>query len=112
MTPENIVLTQLCVEHWNCKNLDVSHRTTADECPFCQCYYTIDGDCEGCPIFDFTGYKYCGKTPYDNVCEAEEILDAQGDNTPDFEFLCDSVEKEVEFLISLLPEKFQREYDE
>jgi len=41
-------------------------------CALCEEYLNNVGDCEGCPIYEYTGAKYCRKTPYSDFRKAIE----------------------------------------
>ena len=57
-----------------------------------------DPNCSGCPVYEHTGRKYCGVTPY----YAAELF-AEFDGTDHSNFIEAALE-ERDFLISLLPE--------
>jgi hypothetical protein len=71
---------------------------TSISCKLCDMY--VFEDCGGCPIFKKTGLDDCQETPW------EDIYDNPKRTSP----WCEAVEEEIEFLISLLPEKEQRRY--
>jgi hypothetical protein len=71
----------------------------AASCKLCQMYGS--NDCVRCPIFKKTRIAYCHGTPWDDI-----FFSKKG-----FSPWCEAVEEEIEFLISLLPEKEQRRYD-
>lgn len=61
-----------------------------DTCALCQLYYNHDrfvDHCDGCPVMEKTGQRYCDGTPYGSE---KGLKRAQG---------------EVEFLRSLLPQR-------
>ena len=69
----------------------------APNCALCSLY--IDGDCEGCPVKNKTGYVLCRKTPYKEAADLYYAI-----------YKCTSralktfhkaVQKEIDFLGSL-----------
>lgn len=90
------------------------------ECPLCNLFikrYAIDYgnrirdnssvyDCDGCPVFEVTGVRHCGDTPYTmaykrhEVWAGEQCFDTAEDRRWQF---VEAAEQEVDFLISLLP---------
>ena len=46
-----------------------------ETCGFCNLY--IDLDCEGCPISEATGCKYCEETPFTSWVISKSLEDAQ-----------------------------------
>jgi hypothetical protein len=67
-------------------------------CELCQMYKS--NDCVRCPIFKKTKIAYCNGTTWGDI-----YFNAKRTSP-----WCEAVEEEIEFLISLLPEKEQRRY--
>jgi hypothetical protein len=59
-------------EHWleNWENPE-NARIYADDCPCCEKYYEPsapeDENCDGCPIAQYTGERYCANSPWSKV---------------------------------------------
>jgi len=60
-------------------------------------------DCVGCPIMEKTGYKYCRDTPYFEAQMAHENWADEDSNMTKDAFRA-AAQKELDFLVSLLPE--------
>ena len=75
-----------------------------ENCPLCQLFWK--DSCQGCPIFNKTGVKFCNYTPYDkweqHIVNVRKMDLVNGDiiYCPECERL---VKLEIEFLKSLLP---------
>ena len=37
---------------------------STENCPLCEEYIDLDLKCEGCPVSNYTGYTFCGESPY------------------------------------------------
>jgi len=68
----------------------------AKNCPLCNLF--IEDDCNGCPIYELDHDKYykCNNTPCRRI-KTYTILSAKNPE------MIDAVEKEIDFLSSLLP---------
>lgn len=78
-----------------------AYKTGDEDCPLCNLF--IYGDCEGCPIFQNVGERYCRKTPY---LVASRAWFDWNDNPKIAEFRYRAhaaARDEVAFLKSLLP---------
>lgn len=103
---DNCILYQLepdlCLEEIR-DAIDIS----PDSCPLCQKYNDDLYDCRSCPIYKKTGHEDCENSPYIKVSDIrKEFLDLGSDFDPDIEIvnLQKAIEKELEFLYSLLEE--------
>jgi len=76
-------------------------------CALCKAF--IDMGCEGCPIKDRTGYDGCNLSPYDDWvehledCHDRTVDDAYLSLEPECNACKELAQKELDFLISLLP---------
>jgi len=102
------------IEHWH-ENLDMlilNHLsgeplsrevyTTADNCALCAIFNTCNL-CEGCPVYNFSGWSLCEGTPYEDVVKWICWLmfyprSVSGAYKRGYEV----ISKELEFLYSLL----------
>jgi hypothetical protein len=81
--------------------LDGSERDEGTKnCPLCQLFH--NDRCEGCPIFEKTGFQGCEGTPYEDWDEHQDEAHS-GDNTVQCEECERLVKLEIEFLKSLIP---------
>lgn len=85
------------------------HSQNEGTCALCDLYQMPT--CRLCPIFEKTGKTQCQGTPYkdtnlDSSLTLKEDLYTNPDNPPNL----DAVEEEIEFLISLLPDKEKEAY--
>jgi len=100
------------IEHWeqvvNKEKVTIGRET----CPLCRLFFSDDGiladACEGCPVYDRTGSRFCEDTPYDDVATAWEadVLESSDRFITAAEISDDTVEcakTELDFLKSLLP---------
>lgn len=60
-------------------------------CPLCAEFYDTMYCCRSCPIYGYTGVRFCDVTPYYRVLE---VKDLQRDNP----LLIKAIESEIEFL--------------
>lgn len=81
----------------------------ADNCSLCVKYF--EKECEGCPIYEYTGEEGCADTPYDKWHDHQEDLHDLGDwGDEHHRFVdCDKCAKLANemlgFLVGLLPVK-------
>ena len=97
-------LRRMCVNHWKrMLKLSVSdikadkEATSDDNCAFCVKYEC--GVCEGCPVFNSTGEKQCGGTPF--MAAANLYCDIQEYKHRKIKTFCKAVQKEIDFLEGL-----------
>ena len=77
-------------------------------CPLCKCF-CINDVCYGCPVREYTGRGFCKYTPYDIWSKHTHTCRSFGYRTLDELDRCapgaaDPAEKELIFLLRLLPE--------
>lgn len=67
MDKETLAALDASIEHWK-ENLraETPHdvKLGAHHCPLCQLFIVKNEKCDGCPIFETTGYYNCARTPY------------------------------------------------
>ena len=106
MKPEVLTALESAVEKWKGVvggNIDHGIRN----CPLCKIFYSEfkrKGCCDGCPVRDHTGKKYCIDSPYERwIAHHDEDLDHDSD---EYQIECDEckslAQQEVEFLQELL----------
>lgn len=102
MTPTTLTALKSSIAHWKRMQADrkCGERPTASDCALCAKFYPEDcylGDeCKGCPIYEKTGKRFCGGTPYYNAVPV--FL-----NGTDAEWKLAS-QAMIDFLESLLPD--------
>jgi hypothetical protein len=79
------------------------YRTGDDDCPLCE-LFIYPGNCEGCPVFDRTGERFCRGTPYIKASNARMRWGADPKSPDAPERAHAAARDEVAFLKSLLPE--------
>jgi hypothetical protein len=86
-----------CIRKWK-RNVKIAvagriPTTGQEHCPLCTLFYTEADGCKGCPIRKKTGEDYCGGSPHDSTvfCSMKDRAN--------------NCQKEVDFLVSLLPKK-------
>ena len=80
------------VEHWKDIVTRRIKNSNPNNCPLCRLFF--DGECEGCPVSQFTGEAYCEETPYWEWANAGES-ETRGA----------AAKKELAFLESFVPKK-------
>lgn len=75
------------------------------ECALCEKYVDNEPTCHGCPVNFKTGMVRCFGTPYGDARMAWE--EANDDKTDDYLLFKQLAMKELEFLESLVPERFR-----
>lgn len=115
MNPEDIKTTQKLIDLWDEVALEVTKEINIYNL-FCKAY-SKKYDCIGCPIYTKTNGDGCALSnisPYGDVVSKENWVQ-HFPNSPRYKEVfgeyCDAIEEQVEFLISLLPEEFQKEYE-
>jgi hypothetical protein len=80
------------------------YRTGPEDCPLCAVFQVQgDGqDCNGCPVRERTGVRYCNSTPYVGAATAHWSWRHSGGT---MEAAHAAARDEVAFLKSLLPEE-------
>ena len=73
----------------------------SDNCPLCDLFQTEVDICNGCPVFQSTGSRFCFATPYGQAVNGLRHWRMFGDRQK----FRDAAEAEVAFLKSLLPEE-------
>jgi hypothetical protein len=89
---KSILKWELIVKGWDTYN-------SIETCGLCDLYFEHGNDeesCVGCPIFERTGEKYCGGSPYNNYVNEYNVAD--GDTT--LKLISCSM-KELSYLIKL-----------
>ena len=87
------------IKHWE-ENLKLDQETysnDADDCPLCAEFY--DAKCRGCPVYEYTGEKDCGNTPWERTPMLDSIARARGKVERDR--LKKLVQREIDFLCML-----------
>lgn len=80
-------------------------------CPLCQKFNNdktpMDTECDGCPVSEATGRRFCGGTPYSRWVEHRMIVhDLDTANGSVKCAVCASIaQKELDYLKSLLPQE-------
>lgn len=113
MNPETLNALKLSIAHWERLASGKRKRNecvSVDDCHLCRMFNkhnTLtdppqDTRCEGCPIKERTGERFCKNTPFIEAEEISEQVDkyAEPMDAPEFQ---DAAQKELEFLKSLLP---------
>ncbi len=64
MKPETLEALRGSIAKWQAivDSVDASDQG-AHNCPLCDLFFCA-GECEGCPVSEFTGISGCGMTPY------------------------------------------------
>jgi len=88
--------------------LPITDNIGGSECGLCTMYNKNPG-CYGCPISAKTGHPHCTYTPYSGISSYfpffEEYIQEGYTKNPGMLKICmESLEYEIEFLISLLPD--------
>ena len=91
------------IEKWKRNAAEVNVFKTSisnKDCALCSLFY--DDDCQGCPVSEKSGRKFCGNTPYLEASAARGIWFCETQNDgPAFRT---AALEEVAFLESLRPE--------
>ena len=53
---------------WICI-IDGGEQGGASDCPLCGLFW--DNYCKGCPIREYSGFKDCNNTPFDDFCQVD-----------------------------------------
>lgn len=102
MPKRTLAALKASIKHWEemSKTGLTLQQPEADQCALCRAFLIAiedsDKSCQGCPIFEATGIKYCGNTPYEQASRA-------ADDGNEERFKAEAKE-ELSFLQSLLPE--------
>lgn len=78
---------------WNPIALGCRNNHGSTDCPLCREYFVYSTRCSACPIKLRTGYNFCAGTPYEHFLK--RALHGKD--------CSETIEAELEFLISLLP---------
>lgn len=111
MDKRTLTALKTSIAHW--QEISVATRKTMPRIGGNTCALCIefnhrksDEDCLGCPVREKTNYPYCQNSPYEKVEELFSNFGAQtliDDNTHISTFRR-AAKRELDFLISLLPE--------
>lgn len=88
--------------------LQNKESATRENCPLCRKYNNnetaLENSCEGCPIYETTGQKYCTNTPFTKLSRHHRTMhiDKQA-ITNECETCKNLIEQEMKFLRSLHP---------
>ena len=77
MTPQQRKALQESIEHWERMRDDPAPQCeapTSEDCPCCHLYF--DADCQGCPIHEHTGKRFCEETPYRHAASIWNKIEA------------------------------------
>lgn len=89
MTPETLTALRGSIAKWEAIVNGTGQDKGTKNCPLCQMFFNVTGNCDGCPVKESSGQSGCDGTPYDHYDrDMPEIA-----------------EEELEFLKSLLPEE-------
>ncbi len=91
MNSETLEALKGSIAKWEAIVAGTGFDNGADNCPLCGLFNNADDpetDCDGCPVAEKSGHKYCGGTPYTKFVPWGGIKAAQ---------------EELDFLRSLLP---------
>jgi hypothetical protein len=77
-------------------------KISEKDCPLCAMFKIWPDECDGCPVFEKTGAKFCRETPYISAATARRDW-RYGDGPADRAHA--AARDEVAFLKSLLPEE-------
>ena len=100
MNDETLTALKESIEHWKKNAADPENATIGStNCSLCKIYF--DSGCEldevRCPVFEFTGHQECVTTPYSPAIYAIKAFKEGTERNQQ------AIQKEVEFLESLLP---------
>jgi len=120
MKKETIIALRGSIRKWDLIAQGIGLNEGGSNCPLCKMFCRgggwSTGDCKECPVFLVTKNTQCGGTPYTEFVgwagfDFEETLPEMGLDKYKMEMACDACEREIEFLIGLLPEKARRKYE-
>jgi hypothetical protein len=80
------------------------YRTGESDCPLCA-LFIFPGHCEGCPVFQKTGERFCRFTPYMDASYARIMWGDTPGSSAARDRAHAAARDEVAFLKSLLPEE-------
>jgi hypothetical protein len=113
MDAETEIALRKSIAHWK-QNAQAKTpedaSVTAKACALCVKFWYDGSSCNGCPVLDKTGFTHCEGSPYFEASKAfrkweampaDEYSEADMDDAREEFRKC--AEKEVDFLISLLP---------
>jgi len=98
------------IKHW--ERLASGNRAPHEDigskqCSLCRTYMhslAFDQSCLACPVYEHTGRRYCGNTPYQLIDEIRNKMTSLTQHQfLDTEEFKEVAKKELEFLKSLLP---------
>lgn len=88
------------IEHW-LRVYNGEEEIGSSTCPLCEKYNKGLQPCEGCPIYENTGQRWCRNTPYIEVSNHfdthESLTRAMGCST-----CSDLISKEIDYLVDIL----------
>ena len=111
MSELNRKLLRDSVDHWE-ENVERVKRgdlpdTRSSECALCREYNWGDRHCEGCPVYEHTGWLYCRSTPFQRVeawrCLAIDAPASESDSI--WDNLLRACQDELKLLNKLLEEE-------
>ena len=111
MSPSTLHALQASIRHWEA----LAATTTADQiaigpdkCGLCKEFWftpeRID-QCKGCPVFEKTGERFCGSSPFEKANSLWDSWD-EDEEFPWKEWK-EAAQEELDFLRSLLPPESQ-----
>lgn len=104
MTPETLKALKGSIQHWrNNATPGKEDGVVSELCDLCNAFYAKNGTCAGCPVYMKTKKHDCINSPYYDakaLWSRWRFLKSQPQSV---EFYA-AAQKELDFLISLLPE--------
>lgn len=98
MNPETLEALKGSIEKWRKIVEEGAHNRGAMDCPLCDLFMKSH-DCDGCPVREFSGVRYCRRTPYPTYMN---MAAAHGHGSDE---ALTAARAELEFLRSLLPKE-------
>jgi len=117
MNKEVIKAIEGSIAKWDLIAQGIGINQGGYNCPLCKMFSDLNyenlGVCDNCPVYLKTGFIQCFRTPYYDFVDAtwgpfdtRTLPEMENEVGP----VCDACEREIEFLIGLLPEKARRKY--
>ncbi len=104
MNTKTLKALEESIEHWQRLADGCEEEIGCRSCPLCKLF--IQDNCNGCPVAEKTGVKYCYGSPY-QLRDLDSFMgDDEKSHNPSF---LKAAKEEVEFLRSMLPGERQEE---
>lgn len=106
MNSKTLEALRASIAHWDrlaSGNRNKGEMIGVNHCSLCSVFYSLTSlSCDGCPVMQRTGKRFCVDSPYGEA--ANIIEDNEGEAGYDLPAFKETAMRELEFLRSLLPE--------